>query len=523
MTNNTPQSGPLVTVLISTFNRRRYFAQALASILAQEYRNLQIIAVNDGGESVSDVVAAANDDRVIHIDRQENHGLAYSFNQALQYAQGKYVAYLGDDDLFYPHHVRRLVDTLEGDTDAGVAYSDLYKTHCRIMPDGSRQVLGKIVNISRDFDRFFLLHFNHTLHVCMMHRLDLLSKTGPYNEDIRVLIDWDMTRRLAFFSDFVHIRDITGEFYGPVANSDRISYRMRLDKAEYLRNMLTIRSARPPKPWPKMKDLSMILLADQVDQQLGQMLRDIWLWTFVPYQVLLPLPAAQLQRLNSQMPNLLKVPVSSTAPQHARVDEALRQAEGDFVAIVPGNLPIEQMWTEEAMYALWNDKTPKVGYLAKTSDDSNWAAVVRREELVEARRRYPTLGVRASLEACNIRFQKPQPNQKPFQYDAMLSEAKELEADGDFTLAAKVYEQMVQHMPNAPFMRERLAEALFRCGDNDPRVAWMCREMNAQRPTPSTLMLEARLMRRTNENEKAAQLLLRAEEIMKYGQEPANS
>jgi len=512
--NTHEKSGPLVTVLISTFNRRRFFGEALASILAQDYRNLQVIAVNDGGPSVSDVVAAANDPRVVHIDRRENRGLAYSFNEALQYAQGKYVAYLGDDDLFYPHHIRRLVDTLEGDTDAGVAYSDLYKVFCRVEPDGGRTVLGKSVNISRDFDRFFLMYFNHTLHVCMLHRLDLLGKTGPYNENIRVLIDWDMTRRLAFFSDFVHIRDITGEYYAPVANSDRISYRMRKDRSEYLRNLLMIRASRPAKPWPKMKDLSIVLLPDVMDEAAGKLLRDVWLWTFVPYQALLPLPAAALERLDSQMPNLVRVPVEGSSSM--RFDAALSRAEGDFVAVVPGGLRVEQSWIESAMYALWNDERPKVGYLAGTSDEQHWCAVVRREDAVEARRRYPTLSVRASLEACNIRFQTPDPSQEPFQFDAGLQHARQLETEGDFVQAACVYEHMLATQPNAELIREKLAVAwAMSPGQADhSRAAALLRTINTDQPTPVLLLQEARLLRKYNRHEQAAALLEQAQRIL---------
>ncbi|MCL2700310.1 MAG: glycosyltransferase [Phycisphaerae bacterium] len=512
------KSGPLVTVLISTFNRRRFFADALASILGQEYRHLQVIAVNDGGQSVGDIVSAANDERVIHIDRRENRGLAYSFNQALQYAQGKYVAYLGDDDLFYPHHVRRLVETLEGDTDAGVAYSDLYKVFCRVEPDGSRTVLGKSVNISRDFDRFFMLHFNHTLHVCMMHRLDLIAKTGPYNEDIRVLIDWDMTRRLAFFSDFTHIRDITGEYYAAVANSDRISYRMRKDKAEYLRNILAIRAGRPAKPWPMMKDTSIILQPDGMDAAAGQQLRDLWLWTYVPYQVLLPLPAAALDRLDSHMPGLVRVPAES-ASSAERFDAALARAAGDFVAVVPGGLKIENGWIETAVHALWHDDRPGVGYLAATADEAHWSVVVRREEVLEARRRYPTLGVRASMEACNIRFQTPDPSRRPFQYDEGLQQAKHLEAEGDFVQAAWVYEQMLASQSNVELLRERLAVALAESGGQaaSSRAAAMLRTINDARPTPALLLQEARLSRKHSRHDQAAALLEQAQAMMTEG------
>lgn len=517
MSKEPAHPNPLVTVLISTFNRRRYFDEALRSITRQTYRNLQIIAVNDGGPSVSDIVESVNDPRVVLIDRRENRGLCYSFNQALQYAQGKYVAYLGDDDLFYPHHVERLVAALEGPTDAGVAYSDLYKVHCRIMDDGSRQILGKVVTISRDFDRFFMMYFNHTLHVSLLHRLDLLTKTGLYNEQVRVLIDWDLTRRLSFFTDFIHLRDITGEFYAPVGKSDRISYRLRKDKSDYLRNVLTIRTSRPPKPWPKMTDTSIILLDDGVDQALARRLRSVWMWTFVPYQLYLPQPAQQLVRLQTEMPNVIRVPVSPTASPQQRVDQALARVEGDYVAIVPPGLPIEHMWLENAVYALSRSAGGE-GFLLEKAGEDCWGAVVRKSDLAEARRRYPSLSVRQSLEAINLSIRMPVITEMPFQFDTVLTEAKGLEKDGNSAAAARVYQEMQKKLPNGPWMNERMVAALYQAGGADQTALGICQAINQDRPTVEGLLLEARLLKRKNNHQDAAVLLEQAREILLHGQ-----
>ena len=186
---------------------------------------MEIFVIRDGGEDVSEVVNSFDDARICFINREENRGIAYSLNQALSEAKGKYVCYLGDDDVYYRHHVGVLVNVLENETECEVAYSDLYRTWCRIEPDGSRQVLSKVLDISRDFDRFVMLYFNHTLHVSLMHHRALLDKTGPYNEDLNVLIDWDLTRKLVFFTDFRHVNEVTGEFYCPVGESDRVSVR----------------------------------------------------------------------------------------------------------------------------------------------------------------------------------------------------------------------------------------------------------------------------------------------------------
>lgn len=314
--------GPLVSVLLPTFNRRSSLPDALASIVQQTYRNLEIFVINDGGEDVSDIVRSFDEPRVTFIDRRENRGKPYSLNEALSRARGKYVAYLDDDDVYYPYHVKVLVDALEDQTDCQVAYTDLYKAYCNVLPNGSREVLSKHVEISRDFDRFLMLYFNHVLHVSLMHRRDLLDKTGLYNENLNVLIDWDMTRRLAFFCDFHHVPTITGEFYSPVTNSDRISVQRRKDSEEYLRNILAIRTTNPPKPWSKIDELSIILVIDQLDRSVAETFARIWRYTFYPYQLYVPLPSADISRLNIEMPNVVLVPVNAQSSTDERVDVA---------------------------------------------------------------------------------------------------------------------------------------------------------------------------------------------------------
>ena len=134
-------------MIIPTFNRPQYLHHAVASVLRQSHRDLQIIVVNDGGVSVDNIVNSFRDPRLMLIDRKENLGKAHSLNEALGRADGKYVAYLDDDDLYYPDHIETLVGALENETDCKVAYSDFYKAYCRVSANGGRQVLSKVVEV----------------------------------------------------------------------------------------------------------------------------------------------------------------------------------------------------------------------------------------------------------------------------------------------------------------------------------------------------------------------------------------
>ena len=510
---NEKKAGRLVTVLIPTYNRRRFLPVALASVVRQDYSNLEIFVIRDGGEQVSDIVSSFNDPRIIFIDRAENRGVAFTLNEALVRAQGKYICYLGDDDLYYPHHVSTLLDALENGSDCDVAYSDLYKTYCRLRPDGSREVLSKVVEISRDFDRFFMLYFNHALHVSLMHRADLIEKTGLYNEQLNVLIDWDITRRLVFFSDFHHVHEITGEFYSPIDGSDRISVKRRKDQSEYLRNVLAIRTTRPAKPWPKLDDMSIIFAADRLNKQAGETIGSIWRHTFYPYEIYLPLPQADIAKLNTDMPNMVLVPVDPLASQTQRIDTALAKCDGRYVAIVPNGLPIEEMWVENSLYALINSSMSNEAFELESSTDNLWAAVIRKDDLQYARENFPNLSVRQSLTAAGIKLRQPSFEELPFQFDDLLQQARLAEKDGNWAEAAQMFEYIAEHFANDLWMKSLAAKASYKASDY-AKASQLSNEVNRQRPTVDTFLLEAKINREKKNFSAAIELLETAEQIL---------
>lgn len=506
---NEVKDGPLVSVLLPTYNRRRFLPQALMSALQQSYRNLEIVVINDGGEDVADLMKSFNDPRLVFINRRENRGKPYSLNEGLSHARGKYVAYLDDDDMYYRDHIALLVDTLEGDTDCQVAYSDLYKVYCQVLPNGGRQVLSKFVEVCRDFDRFLMLYFNHVLHVSLMHRRDLLDRTGPYNENLNILIDWDMTRRLAFFSDFHHVPTVTGEFYCPVTDCDRISIQGRKDSREYLRNVLSIRTMRPAKPWPKVDDLSIILLVDHLDKSIADMLVRMWRYTFYPYQVYLPLPSANIARLRIEMPNVIPIPVDSAPSAEGRLDAALDAVEGHYVAVITAGITVEDLWLENPLYALMNGRTSG-GLLMEGSDDRKWGVVIRRADLERARKAYPQLSMHDSLAACGISLSLPAPENLPFLFDHLLREATEAKADGDWPAAAQLFEYMGAHFQNELWMKSEAARAYYEARRYAVANRLSC-EVNRTRPTVDTLLLEAKIHRQRRDYHAAIRLLGQAE------------
>jgi glycosyltransferase involved in cell wall biosynthesis len=92
-----PGNGPLVSAVIPAYNTEKYLCRAITSVLAQSYRPIECIVVDDGSTDRTAEVARSFGDRIRYI-AQRNSGASAARNTGIQVAQGKYIAFLDADD-----------------------------------------------------------------------------------------------------------------------------------------------------------------------------------------------------------------------------------------------------------------------------------------------------------------------------------------------------------------------------------------------------------------------------------------
>src|SRR5437773_3884093 len=97
---------PLISCIIPVFNGERYLTEGLDSILAQTYRPIEIIVVDDGSTDGTRELVASYRDQVRYL-WQPNSGPATARNQGLSAASGEFVAFLDADDLWHPEKLQR--------------------------------------------------------------------------------------------------------------------------------------------------------------------------------------------------------------------------------------------------------------------------------------------------------------------------------------------------------------------------------------------------------------------------------
>jgi glycosyltransferase involved in cell wall biosynthesis len=206
-------ASPLVSVIVRTRNRPWYLRQALEGLAAQTFRDFEALVINDGGDDVADLVREF-EGRVDcrYFLHRPGRGRCAAANRGLAEARGELIAYLDDDDLYYPDHLATLVEALE-DRGADVAYTNAYEVRHTPAKEGEGyEEAERALRLDQDFDRarFFLESYIHL--VTFMHRKGCTDRVGGFDESLDVLEDLDLYFRLAQEYLFVHVGKTTGEY-----------------------------------------------------------------------------------------------------------------------------------------------------------------------------------------------------------------------------------------------------------------------------------------------------------------------
>lgn len=103
-----------VSILMPMYNSEKYIKESINSILNQEYKNFELIIVDDGSiDSSIEIVKEYNDSRIKLYENIENKGLPYTRNKLLSLATGEYIALLDSDDIALKNRIKVQVEFLE--------------------------------------------------------------------------------------------------------------------------------------------------------------------------------------------------------------------------------------------------------------------------------------------------------------------------------------------------------------------------------------------------------------------------
>lgn len=207
---------PTVSIIIPTYNRANLISEAIDSVLAQTYRNFEIIVVDDGSTDNTKEVLSKYNGQIKYI-YQDNKGGAEARNNGIKNAQGEYIAFLDSDDLWLPNKLEKQVKYLFDNINISLIYSDAYLSNSENVDS---KTLFDIVhpflsNDKKEVLRYLFLH-KPIYPSTVVTKRSCFDKVGLFNSSLRNLgEDYDMWLRIAKYFNIgyineplVHIRDV---------------------------------------------------------------------------------------------------------------------------------------------------------------------------------------------------------------------------------------------------------------------------------------------------------------------------
>lgn len=211
---------PVVTIIITTYNRPAWLMQAIKSAVDQTYSPVEVVVVDDGSptDETRNLVAQFNGVRYFY---QQNQGPGTARNTGLAVGRGNFIQFLDDDDWLSPESIIKKIQPLLADPTLGAIYSNLYLTDIEGELKGtyyskSAQPRGDIyINLVQR--NFIPIH-------ALLWRKSVLEKVGGF-PGRSGLEDWECLTKVAEIARFEYI-DIPLGYYR--IHRDSMSFQRRI-------------------------------------------------------------------------------------------------------------------------------------------------------------------------------------------------------------------------------------------------------------------------------------------------------
>ena len=198
----------LVSVIIATYNRRDFIVDAIESVIAQSYKDWELIIIDDGStDDTKDIIEKHLESEKISYYYQNNQKQASALNTGLKYAHGDWIAFLDSDNKWLSDRLELGINCILSNPDMGLIYGDIYTINeagVRVSEKNMKRYTGN-VTARLLFDNF--ISFNTTLI-----RKDILEKIGGFNADLDRAPDYDCWLRASTITKFLYISEYLAEY-----------------------------------------------------------------------------------------------------------------------------------------------------------------------------------------------------------------------------------------------------------------------------------------------------------------------
>lgn len=204
------QDLPLVSVIVPAYNHEAYVEEAIRSIAAQTYSNIEVVIIDDGStdgtfDRIGATLSSIDRDLDAQVFTQSNAGVCATLNRGLALAKGEFVQFLASDDVYLPRKTERCLGMLKGaEENVGAVYCDGY------VIDAMSRRLGLFshryaVPLSRNCYPELLVA-NWIPAMGLLYRRRIIEEAGGFDPDLR-FEDWDLLLRIARHNKILRIAE----------------------------------------------------------------------------------------------------------------------------------------------------------------------------------------------------------------------------------------------------------------------------------------------------------------------------
>jgi glycosyltransferase involved in cell wall biosynthesis len=195
---------PVVTIVIPSFNHAEYLAQAIDSVLAQDYPATELIVLDDGSTDATRDVLARYHGRFFY-ETHSNRGQAATLNKGWKIARGEILGKLSADDTLLPGAITEVVRVMLENPRALVAYPDY-----RLIDPDALPVKDVIMGA---FDyRKMLVEAECAVGAGALFRRRALQLVGDWDPTLPQMLDYDFWLRAGLYGDIIHVAKVLATF-----------------------------------------------------------------------------------------------------------------------------------------------------------------------------------------------------------------------------------------------------------------------------------------------------------------------
>ncbi|MEN6350329.1 MAG: glycosyltransferase family 2 protein [Syntrophomonas sp.] len=200
------ENNPLISIVIPAFNRENTITYCLDSILAQTYKNLEVIVVDDcSTDKTVPVVRSHPDPRVRCVVLEKNSGAQAARNRGIQEAQADWIAFQDSDDEWLPEKLARQVSVL-----ASAGYDPWSLVYCnayRFDKERGTRSIRLLPAVEGENQYATLLQMRAMLFPTIITSKKALEKIGYLDEQVPSFQEWDTSIRLARYCKITHLKE----------------------------------------------------------------------------------------------------------------------------------------------------------------------------------------------------------------------------------------------------------------------------------------------------------------------------